>query len=929
MRKEPQQEISSPLTYSFETETEGAYAITVKASCKPGWRNQWWLKFKAFLEDILDLHLDDEDLRVEIDGMVFKKPKGKKGLFNSPAAFSGTKILGKTKTVIFLLHLTRGSHTIKFIPDGSPYLEEVEITQLFTPLRFVFQPNVRAENEDYYAWYTFALVDQALYSLSLTAQTGVQKEDKDDDDLKILINGEVQKRSGNKHPHSYFCGFSAQGKEETFTKEVKLPKGTHYVELFADKTPWLQSIELTLSSENLPQAQVVWDSVNLREEPKTTSKVLAQLFAGETVEVLERAVQGERPKNEQDVPLFSDRWHKVYYKNQMKGYIYSEALEIEGEDKETIKSLIRQKSKELEEDENLILAIAEKESRFFPYAVGQLTSSRAYEEAGKGVMQINDITAEEIRENDVIDYKIQDIFDIKQNVEGAIRYFKYLRTLYKESDPEYLEKLLISWNCGPNCIGNKSAPIDYSVFHPSVKEFIDEVSNLSREYKEKDSQAGVAKLLLLILGGTIFLVGSIIFQENLLGELQKDNLGSDQVEAFPSGRQITLFFCKNDFLDQECYLQPVQRDLETVWEGKEDYTYKDIVMFELLKGPSLEEEMGLKNSFPNEARGLFRGFSNRRVSFDEDWVRFNRSPLQNLENQIKQLTATLKENWWSPLDEIEISFEKNPESFNRGDSGQELDEKRATIYFRLGFLPFEYKDYLILEEMKIDLDKDGKQERLVVVNNNKNYLSIGISKLLLIGQDGDFLELPGSGEGFNWWRVGDFNQNSQAEIAILYQNSGNGAYNPFYLYEWNGQEFKVLLENKDGGNWDELTDFNGDGLFEIVHTFLITKWGPSWTEVFQWDQEEKRYVKANHKFPHLYEKWLKEEMNRDTQGELLPYSSVGVPGDEYTPKELKEMDLKKSLNECLIEKAILNYNGIFADIDKDCADPYWEMVFKD
>jgi len=43
MKKELQAEIKSPLSHGFEIEDDGLYTITIKASCKPGWRNQWWL----------------------------------------------------------------------------------------------------------------------------------------------------------------------------------------------------------------------------------------------------------------------------------------------------------------------------------------------------------------------------------------------------------------------------------------------------------------------------------------------------------------------------------------------------------------------------------------------------------------------------------------------------------------------------------------------------------------------------------------------------------------------------------------------------------------------------------------------------------------------------------------------------------------------
>lgn len=193
------------------------------------------------------MHLDDEDLRVEIDGKAFGKPKGERGLFNSPAAFSGTKTLGKTKTVVFVIYLGKDSHIIKFIPDGSPYLESVEITKFDNPQKFISYLNIQAEDENYYSWFTFIIVNLPLKSISLTAQAGIRE--KDDDDLKIVIDGEVQKNPQNRHKHSYFCGLTLKGKEDTFIKELNLEKDIHYLELFADKMPILNLVEFEIIGE--------------------------------------------------------------------------------------------------------------------------------------------------------------------------------------------------------------------------------------------------------------------------------------------------------------------------------------------------------------------------------------------------------------------------------------------------------------------------------------------------------------------------------------------------------------------------------------------------------------------------------------------------------------------------------------------------------
>ena len=162
MREVFQKEINATLSHPFALPESGFYSITIKASVKPGWRNNWWERFKGILREIVDLRLDDEDLRVEIDGFKFEKPNGKRGLFNSPAAFSGTKTLGKIKTAVFLIELSEGSHTVSFIPQGKAYLESLTVEKIPIRERVEFYPETKAEDENYYSWYTFTLVSQSL-----------------------------------------------------------------------------------------------------------------------------------------------------------------------------------------------------------------------------------------------------------------------------------------------------------------------------------------------------------------------------------------------------------------------------------------------------------------------------------------------------------------------------------------------------------------------------------------------------------------------------------------------------------------------------------------------------------------------------------------------------------------------------------------------
>lgn len=258
IKKDFRLEIKSAVNYEFSLQEDGLYAVAVRASAKPGWQNKWWLNFKRTLEDYFDLHLDDDDLRIEIDGRRFIKPGGKKNLFNSPAAISGTKTLGKTKTVIFVLRLAAGIHQIKFIPDGSPYLESVSVEKSADEEKANFTPQATAENENYYSWYTFAVIGIPLQSVHIEAQAQSRQNDSDDDDLKIIINGESQKNPANRHPNSYFCGSSQKGIPTIFTKNLETKEEINYLELYADKTPMLDSVKLSLASPSakIPQTDI-------------------------------------------------------------------------------------------------------------------------------------------------------------------------------------------------------------------------------------------------------------------------------------------------------------------------------------------------------------------------------------------------------------------------------------------------------------------------------------------------------------------------------------------------------------------------------------------------------------------------------------------------------------------------------------------------
>ena len=526
---------------------------------------------------------DDEDLIVMIDNKTFPK-RNSKDLKDSPAAFSGGELHNLSKTICFLAFLYGTEHTITLLAD-KPYstaaFEGLEIHAINELKRkFRIAPHVRAEDGDRRPWITIVLDNLPVRSLK--ARITYSRRKHDSDDVKVKIDGKIQtsSSSGIKHFFWKFIGsrlsWEAPTKTQTKWFWPLLPRGLHYIEFDADRRPTMHKIVVNFGKKPLipeerspepsvqqEKAKAVWEFTNLRESTNISSLSLAELKKGESVTVLEKAIKGERPVVNQKGNLGdSDRWHKVQYKDQ-QSYIYSQGIEIEGEDKETIIKIIRRRSKELKEDANLILAVAQKESKFFPYAVGRLSSGRDYKFAGKGVMQINDITTQEIRNNKEIGYDIKNIFAAEQNIEGGIRYFKYLRELFQKNDPEYLEKILISWYCGINCIDteDRDKPVDYSTFkNPAdVKKFIKDVKDFYS--KNRQNQGKISLRLFIPVAIGIFLIFGLFFQFNPILKIKslihQNNQYLGKVIQLNSDKDQEIFYKLTDDLDNDGILERI------------------------------------------------------------------------------------------------------------------------------------------------------------------------------------------------------------------------------------------------------------------------------------------------------------------------------------------------------------------------------------
>lgn len=97
------------------------------------------------------------------------------------------------------------------------------------------------------------------------------------------------------------------------------------------------------------------DGANLRQEPTTASPSLLTFREGDAIEILQKAVEGEAPYRKDGD--FTNIWHKVRFR-EVGGFIFSKALVIAGEDKNSVVKEINRLAKRFNfdpvDDQNLL-----------------------------------------------------------------------------------------------------------------------------------------------------------------------------------------------------------------------------------------------------------------------------------------------------------------------------------------------------------------------------------------------------------------------------------------------------------------------------------------------------------------------------------------------------------------------------------------------
>lgn len=301
--------------YIFEVAQDGIYFIEIVASAK-----SWWQNFKKLVS-----FFKDDDLALRIDNIEFPKLNGKAGLFDGEAAWNGNNLKGFSKTNIFIITFSKGSHSLKFLVDQKPLLESISIyTVLGTELNYVPEKNNPAQNGNRRQWMAITLVNVPIKNLNIKANAKSYPNNEDDDDIKLIIDGSIQQNeSGKSHKNWFWCGKILNDREKEFNQELNLSKGLHYIELWADRVPKIENINIVLGvsettrripTENDPE----WTGDFADDSEQT---ILARAIFGEARSLPEKGkiAVGWSIKNR----VLDLRWGDTYHKVILQPHQYS------------------------------------------------------------------------------------------------------------------------------------------------------------------------------------------------------------------------------------------------------------------------------------------------------------------------------------------------------------------------------------------------------------------------------------------------------------------------------------------------------------------------------------------------------------------------------------------------------------------------------
>ena len=221
------EQMTKPYSLDFTLSGDTLCLIEIIASAK-SWRQNFKSSRSFFKDDDIFLFLDKQELTTS------KYTKG-----DARSAWNGNELCGLEKTVLIAANLKKGKHTIDLKPDQSPYLKSISITKIEEDkIVYASANNNPAQKSEGRPWLSYIILDLFITKLSVSAKAN--KNRGDDDDIKLIINGEIQKNE-NKRSHKdwYWCGKISKGENKTFSKDINSQTKQFNIDLYSDETPRL------------------------------------------------------------------------------------------------------------------------------------------------------------------------------------------------------------------------------------------------------------------------------------------------------------------------------------------------------------------------------------------------------------------------------------------------------------------------------------------------------------------------------------------------------------------------------------------------------------------------------------------------------------------------------------------------------------------
>lgn len=492
--------------WDFGVSHDGLYIISISARCKNWSQNAQRL-------------FSDDDLAVQIDNYLFYEIRGKKREFSGAGNWNGNELKDEGKHVLFILPLQEGSHQIKFLVDGKPFLETVEIFEVDSSNKEVILEKSFFERKNSYSLF----VDIGFKNIpivNLLVKARANKESK----LGLKIDNKIQTNSRKRRNKNwYWYGKELQGNVKEFRTKDFAPSDIHWLSFRGFTDPVIEEIKIVTIPEKqrykIGRVKLYKDitlskAANLRSTASNKqNEILAEMRDGEEVEIVNERIEGKQ------VDYYSNIWHDIIY-NGIRGFVLSTFIEIEGQERERAVDLIKDRCNKLGIDSNIMLAIAACESRFKLFAISDRDRM--------GIFQLGPGAAE--------DMGVTDRYDMYQNVEGGVKYYRWIEGQIVGRG-NILERRLIAWHSGIKYVLNKPK-VDYDElpFPAEARKF---VKNVNENLRQKDWKNIIwLSTAILLVGVSGLWRGKLNVDINLLSNVSSLVSNHQGLSFFGNGEEL-------------------------------------------------------------------------------------------------------------------------------------------------------------------------------------------------------------------------------------------------------------------------------------------------------------------------------------------------------------------------------------------------------